>query len=277
MGQPKTVLAQIRVFAQLVSLKSPRHYILMLGLTAFLSATAGLSTVVFLGELNKALLGNTQARIGDLKLAAILLVLIVLASYSAQRIFVRTTAEFSHDMRVTLSKIVGNASLERIDQVGTHKIMTVLIDDLGHFVSAMDFLRWVPPSLFIIPSCIGYLLYLDTTVGAVVLIAILLLLVFGRRATLYATDVLISAREEDERIRAQVTQLVEGTKEIKLSLTRRDMLVQRDLLESSLRATKRYAHCMFLYRGFDEIVKILYFGSRTLNSASLVPAQSSFC
>ena len=234
---------------------------IFLGSSTVLLVISAFSTVGFLGELNRVLFANPKhPEAEDLLTATLYLVVASFSGYSSQRLLSRTTSDFTHDMRITVTNLVANASLERLDQVGTGKIMTVLLDDIDYFISLLRSVPVILYSIFIVSGCVGYLLYLDLLVGLAMVVGIPILLFAGRKATMNATRVLLLGRKEDELIRSQVTRLVDGAKEVKLNHIRRENLVDRDLTATSGRATNRYIHSMHLYRSFDEIVKVFYFG-----------------
>jgi putative ATP-binding cassette transporter len=240
--------------------RATRRYLVLIVCTAVLALVGAAATITFLAQINAAIASPP----GDLPRRAVYAALLMLvatgAGYASQVLLVRVNFGLAHDIRMSVARSVAYAPLETIDTFGVQRILTILIGDVRSLIDFIGFMPNFVPSGLMVLAGLAYLLHLDLLIGGAMVVGVALLMVVGARATLGATQVLIKGRIDDEGLRQTISQLVYGAKEVKLNADRRDKLVERDIRRLSRSAANNYIRCMHMYRSYDEIVKLTYFG-----------------
>jgi len=141
--------------------------------------------------------------------------------------------------RLQLARRILAAPLRQLENVGPHRLMTVLTSDIGQIVDALSQLPILFMHLAIVLGCLGYLGWLSPTA----LSYVLLVMIFGvatyrfpvGRAMVFFDRV----RKEMDGVLKNLRALTEGTKELKMHGLRRESYMMD--VETNARALQREA------------------------------------
>ncbi|HXU29957.1 MAG TPA: cyclic peptide export ABC transporter [Thermoanaerobaculia bacterium] len=141
--------------------------------------------------------------------------------------------------RLQLARRVLAAPLRQLENIGPHRLMTVLTSDIGQIVDALSLLPVLFMHLAIVLGCLGYLGWLSPTVLSYVLLFMVIGVATYRfpiaRGMVYFNRV----RAEMDGLLKNLRALTEGTKELKMhSLRRESYLVD---VETNARTLQREA------------------------------------
>jgi putative ATP-binding cassette transporter len=144
-----------------------------------------------------------------------------------------------YDLRMKLSGQIIGASLRHLEEIGTHRLMAALTDDIPTITNALVFI----PVLFInIAVVISGLVYLGALSGSVLLI-VLAFMVLGivtyQLPLLKALNSFKEARREGDVIFNHFRDLTEGIKELKMRRQRRRAFLF-EVLQSTAGSIKRH-------------------------------------
>lgn len=151
-----------------------------------------------------------------------LCVAVPLARIASGFLLVMLGARTAYDLRVELSRKILAAPLRRLEEMGTHRVMVALTDDIA---SVTDALVEVPVLIINVALVIGCLVYLGT-LSLPVLLAVAVLMLVG----IVSYQIPLSAgvrrqmlvRDMADEMFAHFRGLTQGVKELKIHGQRRD-------------------------------------------------------
>jgi putative ATP-binding cassette transporter len=170
--------------------------------------------------------------------------------------------------RTLCEKVLG-ASFERIESLGSPKILAALTEDVAVLSAAMQAIPGLATNFAVIAGCSIYLIYLSWQMFLLSTVLVVIGMLGYRVLNARAFGAIVAAREGRDRLLGDFRSLIEGLKELKLHRARRDefmrLAVDRttaDLRKQNLRATTQYmiadAWSQFLF--FFLIGALLFLG-----------------
>jgi putative ATP-binding cassette transporter len=136
------------------------------------------------------------------------------------------------DLRMQLSRRILNTALRKLEELGPHRILAVLTEDIPVIAQALVTIPTTCMQIVVILGCLIYLGWLSLTV----LLAVLGFIVVGvgtyHLLELTARRYVRQAREEHDALINHFTALTEGTKELKLHRRRRESFLS-DVLQAT--------------------------------------------
>ncbi|HEY1148314.1 MAG TPA: cyclic peptide export ABC transporter [Pseudoduganella sp.] len=194
------------------------------------STVSGFSIAALLALINEALsqLGNNSARLawGFFSLCLLVLAARILSASVLVRLSQRTLA----GMRSELSRRILAAPLRRMEEVGKHRVLAALTEDV---TTVADVFAWMPVlcmNLAVIAGCLVYMGWLAWPL----LLATLALLILGiasfRLAQGRALAALARSRQSGDDLQKHFRALTDGAKELKLNAAKRTAFLDRLLL-----------------------------------------------
>jgi putative pyoverdin transport system ATP-binding/permease protein len=201
-------------------------------LTVIIGILSGIGSASLIALINSALSQSERAG-GSLVWGYGGLIVLVLASgVACQVLSANLTQTAIFDLRVYLGRRILSAPLRQLEEIGTHRILASLTDDIN--VIAM-FLLAIPDlciSFVTLVVCLAYLAWLST----IAFLALIVFIVFGvavyQLLQAKAMKSLSAGREQWDGLMGHFRSLTEGTKELKLHHQRRE-----DFLNTVLRGT----------------------------------------
>ena len=188
---------------------------------------AGLASVGLLATINLQL-SRPSARGSPLFWAFVGLVLLAPASrVVASPLAMRLGQRAVHALRTDLARRILATPLDRIEELGAHRLQAVLTDDIGHLASAFVQLPLLCVSATIVLACLMYLGWLSSPA----LLAVLILMAIGilsyRMTIAAAWRHTRRARDEADVLHELYRGALQGTKELKLNALRRQDFLKR--------------------------------------------------
>ncbi|HYD81470.1 MAG TPA: cyclic peptide export ABC transporter [Paucimonas sp.] len=194
------------------------------------STVGGFSIAGLLALINQTLaqLGSGSAKLawGFFSLCMLVLGARILSSTLLVRLSQRTLA----DLRAHLSRQILAAPLRRMEEVGKHRVLAALTEDV---TTVADVFSWLPVlcmNLAVIAGCLIYMGWLAWPLLAATLALLALGVASFRFAQSRAFVSLARSRTAGDELQKHFRALTDGAKELKLNRTKRDAFLSRLLL-----------------------------------------------
>lgn len=197
---------------------------------ALAGAIAGAASAGLLALLDATLRNEQPA---PLKLAgyfAALLIVSVLANVVSRFLLINISQDVPFELRMRLSRQAFNVPLRKFEEIGSHRILAILTQDIQTIATALlDF----PVFCVNLAMALGVLVYLFwLSPGVFVGFLVIMLLTMGslQLVNKQARRHLKKAREDWDGLLNHIRSLLDGTKELRLNRRRREAFIN-DLLE----------------------------------------------
>lgn len=210
----------------------------LLGGSIAAGVVSGLASVSLLGMVNDSLAGETLSLPIPVGLAfAGLCVLVTVARVSSLSLLALLSQGVVKDLRLELSRRILATPLARLEDLGAHRLLASLTDDINSLTQALMFV----PGLFIngsiVVGALAYLAWLDLDLFLMLLVAVAVGAVSYRLPVRLGTRRFLEAREEADVLFGHFRGLTEGIKELKLHRRRRSVFV--GMVEATAEALRR--------------------------------------
>ena len=200
---------------------------------------SGASNAGMLALFNAVLRGNGVSRTTLLWWFIALCVFLPLTRYASEMLLTRLSQDALMSLRMRLCRQILAAPLRHLEELGAHRLLTVLADDVPTITGT---LVAFPLLCINIAVAIGGLVYLGL-LSWVMLLAVLGLMVVGivtyQLPVLKAMRVLRLAREEADNLYGHFRSLTLGTKELKLHRKRREAFITQ-VLQGTATSLRRH-------------------------------------
>ena len=194
---------------------------------------SGASNAAMLALFNAVLRGSGVWRPMLLWWFIALCVFLPLTRYASEMLLTRLSQDALMNLRMRLCRQILSAQLRHLEELGAHRLLTVLADDVPIITGT---LVGFPLLCINIAVAIGGLVYLGL-LSWVMLLAVLGLMVIGiityQLPIIRAMRVLRLAREDADDLYGHFRSLTLGTKELKLHRSRREAFLTKVLQETA--------------------------------------------
>ena len=198
------------------------------------------------GTLNSALLALINASItrsgaSRIDLAVIFLVLCLMAPLtraSAELLLVRLGQNSIFSLRVGLSRQAISMPLRQLEQLGAHRVLSVLTDDIPSITNMVSIIPVLCINTGVVLSCLVYMGWLDLKLLAAVLGFMVLGILTYHFGVTRGSKYFRNARENDNKLQKHFQGLIHGFKELKLHRLRREAFLT-DLLSNTADSSRR--------------------------------------
>lgn len=230
----------IKVVAFLVGVsKGMRHARLAVGAAVVAGVVSGFTNLLLIALINAVLASGGSAERRLLWGFAALCLVLPLARFVSNSLLTRLTAWALLELRVQLSRRILAARLRQLEEIGPHRVLATLTDDVPTISGALANM----PLLFmhisiVVASCV-YLAWLSWTLFLAVLGFLVLATLCYQLPVARATRHFRLFREEWDVLVKHFRAVTEGTKELKLHARRRRAFIE-DLLRPSAAALARH-------------------------------------
>jgi putative ATP-binding cassette transporter len=143
-----------------------------------------------------------------------------------------------YDMRLRMSRQIAAAPLRRLEEVGSHRIIASLTEDIFMITNTYIKIPVLCMQLAVVTGCLIYLGWLSWSVLITVLVFMGLGLLCFQAAVKRATRYLIIARAKADTLIGHFRALTDGAKELKLHRRRRDIFIST-VMETTAMALRR--------------------------------------
>ncbi|HWS55172.1 MAG TPA: cyclic peptide export ABC transporter [Pyrinomonadaceae bacterium] len=147
----------------------------------------------------------------------------------SQVLLVQLSQGAMFDLRMELSRRMLGAPLRRLEEVGKHRLLAALTEDIAVITNGLSIIPSVCLHAAVLVCCMAYLAWLSWTVFLGVLLFIVVGTAVFQLGVRFAMRYLRLAREEQDALFGHFRALAEGTKELKLHQRRRRAFLYRVL------------------------------------------------
>ena len=189
---------------------------------AIVGSASGLASVGLLALINTTLGRGAGGAVGVLAVAFVGLCLVVtVARISALYLLSRLGQDLVKELRIQMSGQILAAPLRRLEQLGSHRLLATLTDDVGSLTQGVMTVPMVVINGTIVLGCFSYLAWLDWKLFLMLLgVVVLGILTYQLPAQLGMHKFRI-ARDEQDTLFDHFRALTGGIKELKLHRDRR--------------------------------------------------------
>ena len=190
---------------------------------------AGVCSTALIAVINEALAGNSSNRVLISEFIG-LCIIIPVAGFLSQSLLVRLTAQAAHHLRLQLSHQILDARYRMIEELGIHRLLATITDDIPAVTNAVTSLPLLGTQLFVMLGCLLYLGWLSWPLLLLVIGYMFIGLLTHHFPTQRSFHYFQLMREEWDAMFKGVRGITEGNKELKLNRNRRNAFVSRQLV-----------------------------------------------
>lgn len=235
----------MRTFVQLLAVlldwsKGVRRSRATIIVASLAGMVSGLASTAVIAVVNAALNGAAGLRPGLARELAALCVVIPLSGFLSQALLARLTAQAAYELRMTLSRQVLAAPYRLLEEIGTHRLLATLNDDIPAVTNAVSTLPVLFMQLTVLAGCLIYLGWLSGPLLLVLLGYMMIGLATYQVPLRRAVHHYRRMRAEWDSLFRAFRALTEGAKELKLNRGRREAF-RGQQLEPSVAGLRRYS------------------------------------
>ncbi len=200
---------------------------------------AGLGSTALIALINKSLLDPQLAAPGLIAIYVTLCALVPLTRLASAALLIKLSQRMTYDLRMQLSERILAAPLRQLEQIGAHRLLAALTEDVLSISNAVLNIPVVCINLAVLIGCVVYVGYLSRPVLLVVLVAIALGIVTYLLPMAQANRRLRLARELQNDLYKHFNGLTGGIKELKLHHRRAETFTG-EVLQASAAAVRHH-------------------------------------
>jgi putative pyoverdin transport system ATP-binding/permease protein len=183
---------------------------------------SGLITAGLLALVHVILERGPSRALGVAWAFAALCVLMPVCRVLSQILLTRLAQNATLDLRVSLGQQILSTELRRLEQIGFHRLVAVLTEDVSALASGLVSIPGLVLQLAVLAGCLGYLGWLSRSLLVLVIVFIAVGMTSVQVGLRFALQHLRQAREQEDRIFKNLKGLTEGAKELKINEERRE-------------------------------------------------------
>lgn len=231
---------------------------LQIALVVLAGLVSGAASAAFIALINSALEEPSAARRLLLPFAA-LVVLLPAARFVANVLLLRLAERAVMEVRLELCRRIVGSPLRKLEEVGGHRQLSVLTEDVNTLVGACANLPEILINLALMTGLLAYLGWLSWQMMLVVLAAIILGAISYEIPMLRAQRHFERWREIWDRVFELLKGSVEGVKELKMHAARRRAFLDSRLRDASERLRRESVVANTIYSGANSWGQVLFF------------------
>jgi putative ATP-binding cassette transporter len=230
-----------------------------MALAAFVGVIGGASSAALMVVINERLKSSGASASNFAWSFAGFVVAVLISNLCSRLLLVHLSQRATYDLNVRLCKHVLATPLRRLEEIGMHRILTTLTQDVPSITAALIELPFLLINITIILVCLAYLGWLSLMVlgGLVVCLGLGIISFILLRAR--ARSSLKNARNEADTLFGHFRALTEGTKELKLNRRRKEEFFSRVLEPTADNYRRHYIKGRTVYAAVHSWGQVLYF------------------
>ena len=259
----------------LLLLRSSRAMVTLAILSAVLSGAANTG---LLALLNDALASFGQNVRRDVFVFFGFCVLTFALRLVAENILIRMGQKIIFDLRMELCRRILQVKLRRLEQLGPHRILSTLTEDIPAITGTITLLPTLSFGLSVVVTCFAYLIYLSPVVFLATLAFLLLGILAYQLPVIYATHTFRDARQISDQLYDRFEALIGGLKELKLHRSRRQDFLERALQGTAMayREKNVLGYSIFtVASGLGQLIAFMVLGGLVLILPSMMEVEKS--
>lgn len=187
----------------------------------FAGVLSGASNVVLLGIVSTALKRNGSVSVSTILAFIGLCMLLPISRLTAELLLNKLGQQSLYELRMRLSRQVLGAPLRQLEQLGTHRVLAALTDDVPSITNAIVMVPGICVNAVLVIGCMAYMAWLSWMLFTIVLGFMALGVVGYHLPLTRARKAFRAAREQADFMLGHFRALTQGTKELKLNQKRR--------------------------------------------------------
>ncbi len=152
----------------------------------------------------------------------------------SQVLLVKLSQRAVRELRLQLSRRVVWTPLRTLEELGAHRIMATLTDDVTAISAGLTAIPMILIQATVVIACLVYLGYLSLVLG----VAVTLLIALGVSSVQFAVRIalkhLVAARADQDALFKHIRALIDGAKELKLHSGRRQAFLDEVLQRTAI-------------------------------------------
>jgi putative pyoverdin transport system ATP-binding/permease protein len=212
---------------------------LLVILTLIASLVAGTSNTVLLGLISSRLDYGDELPGKIVWTFVGLCVLMLLSKLASEMLLIRFALKLMFKLRMKFSRQILSAPLRQLEELGKHRLLASLTQDIPELVNALILVPVVCMNLVIVVACMSYLAWLSWKLFLGVFGFIVIGIAGYKLALFFASRYQRLSREQWDGLFKSYRALTEGVKELKIHKPRREAFLSRSL-EPNASALRHY-------------------------------------
>lgn len=198
-------------------------------LAALISIVGGVSSAGLIALINNVFIRSEPPGREMIWYFAGLVLVALVANLISESLLNSLSERTLYDMRMNLCRQVLAVPLRRLEEIGAHKFLAVLTDDIPHLSRALLSVPMLSINLTLLIGCLIYLGWLSLTMLLPLVVFLILAVVSVELLEGFAKRHLKAAREEWQGLLKHFHALTAGSKELKLHRNRRQAFMSENL------------------------------------------------
>jgi putative pyoverdin transport system ATP-binding/permease protein len=239
---------------------------------------SGALTTGLLALINRAITGKSNPSSGLVIVFIGMAITVPALRAASEALLIRVGQGALYSLRTELAGKILKVPFRRLEELGSHRILAVLTDDIPNITNFMTMIPILCISLAVVLSCLAYMLFLSSRLFAVVLgfmvVGIVGYLFPVTRAAKYFRE----ARQEQDKMLKHFQALIFGIKELKLHRARRKAFLDSIVNETAYRLRSLNTSGLTIYSAASSLGQVLVFlvlGFLVFVAPSLVVVKQS--
>ncbi|HYP02760.1 MAG TPA: cyclic peptide export ABC transporter [Pyrinomonadaceae bacterium] len=228
--------------------RAVKHAPLMMGLIVLVSVISGGSNAALLAMINHSLSSGAPSSKQFVIIFFGLCFLLPVSRFVSEVMLINLSSRAMLELRVRLSRQILSAPLRRLEELGTHRLLATLTDDVPTIGNTLVNIPILSLHISIVAGCLIYLGWLSRPI----LLGVLGFMVVGSLSYLIplrrGTRAYNAVREQWDKLFNHFQAVTSGVKELKLHHDRREAFLSKALYPTAA-ALRRHAvtgHLMFV-------------------------------
>jgi len=194
---------------------------------------SGICTSALLGVINLALNENQALSRNLIYLFVLLAAVVPVARITSEVLLNHLGQNALLNLRVEMSRLLLNQPLRRVEELGSHRILSVLLDDIPSITGLISSIPLLCINFAVVIACMAYLIWLSPTLFFIMLVFMVVGITTYFLPIRIAKSRFRAVREEYDNLQKQFNALVRGAKELKIHRERRTAFLDSVLARSA--------------------------------------------
>jgi putative pyoverdin transport system ATP-binding/permease protein len=182
---------------------------------------SGICTSGLLGVINRALNENQISSTNLIPVFVFLAVAVPVARITSEALLTRIGQNALLNLRMEMSRLFLNQPLRRMEELGSHRILGVLLEDIPSITGLLSMAPLLCINSAVVIACLAYLGWLSPRLFVIMLVFMVIGITTYLAPLRMAIGKFRAVREEYDNLQKQFNALIGGAKELKLHRERR--------------------------------------------------------
>jgi len=196
---------------------------------------SGICTSGILGVINLALNESKNLSTNLIYVFVFLAVAVPVARITSEVLLTRLGQNTLLNLRMDMSRLLLNQPLRRMEELGSHRILGVLLEDIPSITGLLSVIPLLCINSAVVLACLGYMSWLSLKLFIIMLVFMLVGITTYLLPLRMAIGKFRAVREEYDNLQKQFNALIGGAKELKLHRERRTAFLDGVLAGSAER------------------------------------------